>query len=226
MKLEFLPTFAEAIPEGLARQLEDEIIFGRLEPMARLTEEEVAARYGVSRSPVREALRLLERDGLVNRAARRGIWVAPLSLRDFDEIYSCRIPLEGLAAAGAASSEDGETKGRLLGLLPGLERAFKANQSRKFFEVDVQGSHVIYTLAGNATLSRLIASLGKQVLRYRFFAYDREPKILAIVAPGTQRIWRHIAEGDVEASQTMTESLIREIWQIMREIIAERFGRA
>jgi DNA-binding GntR family transcriptional regulator len=96
----------EAIPEGLARRLEDEIISGRLEPLTRLIEEEVALRYGVSRSPVREALRLLERDGLVNRAARQGIWVAPMSLRDFDEVYTCRIPLEGIAAAQAARSID------------------------------------------------------------------------------------------------------------------------
>ena len=101
MSSDDLAILTQAIPEVLRRQLEEEIVFGRLEPLARLTEEEVAARYGVSRSPVREALRLLEGDGLVHRAARRGIWVAPLSLRDFDEIYACRIPLEGLAAAGA-----------------------------------------------------------------------------------------------------------------------------
>src|SRR5256885_16426996 len=106
-----------AIPEGVAALLEKEIIFGELAPMARLTEEEVASRYGVSRSPVREALRLLERDGLVLRAARRGIWVAPLSVKDFDEVYSCRIALEGIAAEQAAGSSDKTAKGELKPLL-------------------------------------------------------------------------------------------------------------
>ena len=75
-----------AIPDNLARVLEQDIIFGRLEPSVRLTEETLAEAYGVSRSPVREALRLLERDGLVVREARKGIWVAPLSVKDLDEV--------------------------------------------------------------------------------------------------------------------------------------------
>ena len=93
------------IPENLAEILEEEIIFGRLKSKERLTEEMVAERYGVSRSPVREALRLLERDGLVTREARRGIWVSPMSQKDFDEIYMCRIPLEGLVAQQAAEAK-------------------------------------------------------------------------------------------------------------------------
>ena len=89
-----------AIPEELASRLEDEIIFGAATAACRLTEDEVALRFGVSRSPVREALRLLERDGLVVREARKGIWVAPLSLKDFDEVYVCRIELEGSGGRG------------------------------------------------------------------------------------------------------------------------------
>lgn len=226
MSSDDLAILTQAIPEVLRRQLEEEIVFGRLEPLARLTEEEVAARYGVSRSPVREALRLLEGDGLVHRAARRGIWVAPLSLRDFDEIYACRIPLEGLAAAGAAASGTAQDKAALLDLLPGLWRAYEARDARAFFEVDIQASGLIYAMAGNATLSRLIASLGKQALRYRFFAYAREPKMLEMVAPGSRRLWSSIAEGDAEGARAGTESLIREIWQIMRAIIREHFGAA
>src|SRR5689334_18940968 len=121
-----------AIPEGVAALLEKEIIFGELAPMARLTEEEVAARYGVSRSPVREALRLLERDGLVLRAARRGIWVAPLSLKDFDEIYTCRIELEGVAAEQAARSSDVERKKEFRGLLEELRAAHARGDGREF----------------------------------------------------------------------------------------------
>ncbi|SNB73155.1 DNA-binding transcriptional regulator, GntR family [Arboricoccus pini] len=225
MQYEGTGDLTQAIPEALASRLEDDIIFGRLEPRARLTEEEVAAHYGVSRSPVREALRLLERDGLVNRAARRGIWVAPLSLKDFDEIYSCRIPLEGLAA-GAAAGNDGPEKAQLLSLLPELERAFNDNDAQAFFQGDVKGSRLIYSLAANQTLTRLINSLGKQALRYRYFAYVREPRILAITAPGTQVIWRHIVQGDVARSKALTEELIHHIWQIMRDVIAERYGEA
>ncbi len=135
---------SRAIPEGLAALLEEEIIFGRLPPSMRLTEEEVALRYGVSRSPVREALRLLERDGLVLREARRGIWVAPLSIKDFDEVYACRIELEGLAAEGAARSQDRARKKQFAGLLAKLQDAAARGDAQEFFVVDVQGSALTY----------------------------------------------------------------------------------
>ncbi len=135
-------------PRGLAALLEQEIIFGRLPPSARLTEEEVALRYGVSRSPVREALRLLERDGLVLREARRGIWVAPLSLKDFDEIYACRIELEGLAADGAARSRDKlRKKAPSPACSPSSKTAAARGDAQEFFLVDVRGSAPTYELA-------------------------------------------------------------------------------
>ena len=214
----------EAIPEGVARRLEDEIISGRLEPLTRLTEEEVALRYGVSRSPVREALRLLERDGLVNRAARRGIWVAPMSLRDFDEVYTCRIPLEGIAASQAARSTDAVRKYRYAGLLSQLKEAREAGDPRRFFLVDVQGSKLNYELAGNATLRRLLASLDKQALRYRFFAYARNADVLGLSADGTERIYGCIVAGEVERARELTEELISGIWETIRPLIADSFG--
>ena len=98
--------FATPLPLGLeiAQRLEAEIILLRREPGSRIGEEEISAQYGVSRSPVREALRALELDGLVVRSPRRGGVVAPLSIENLDAIYACRAPLEGLAAAGVATA--------------------------------------------------------------------------------------------------------------------------
>jgi DNA-binding GntR family transcriptional regulator len=224
MMLDAPDALLEAIPEGLARRLEDEIIFGRLEPLTRLTEEDVALRYGVSRSPVREALRLLERDGLVNRAARRGIWVAPMSLRDFDEVYTCRIPLEGIAAAQAARSTAAACKERSSSLLDQMREARAAGDARRFFLADVQGSKLIYELADNATLRRLLASLEKQALRYRFFAYARNADIVGLSADATERIFGCIVAGDAERARELTEELIGGIRRTMRPLIAESFG--
>ena len=213
-----------AIPENLAKILEEEIILGRLAPNTRLTEEEVAARYSVSRSPVREALRLLERDGLVLRAARRGIWVSPLSLRDFDEIYACRIELEGLAAAQAAQSLQTEKKLQLAGVLREMRDAQQRGDAQEFFLVDVRGSFMIYDLADNATLARLLGSLEKQALRYRFYAYERNPLLIQASLDGTSRIFDAIVAGDADEARRQTQDLIREIWQVMRAAIADSFG--
>jgi DNA-binding GntR family transcriptional regulator len=224
MSIETRIPLSMAIPENLAKLLEDEIVLGRLAPNTRLTEEEVAARYSVSRSPVREALRLLERDGLVLRAARRGIWVAPLSLRDFDEIYACRIELEGLAAAQAAQSLQTEKKLQLAGVLREMRDAQQRGDAQEFFLVDVRGSFMIYDLADNATLARLLGSLEKQALRYRFYAYERNPLLIQASLDGTSRIFDAIVAGDADEARRQTQDLIREIWQVMRAAIADSFG--
>lgn len=213
-----------AIPEELAEILQKEIIHGRLAPEARLTEEEIALRYGVSRSPVREALRLLERDGLVVRAARRGIWVAPLSLRDLDEIYSCRVSLEGIAAEQAAISANAALKEQLSKLMPVMREAARRGDVEEFFDRDVDGSLLIYGLAGNATLNRLLGGLNKQALRYRYFAYARQQSAVNLSMKGTSDIVSAIAAGKSDRARSVTESLIGRIWREMRPIISETFG--
>src|SRR5437764_9486653 len=111
------------VPKRVAEALGADIIFGRIAPESRVIEEEIAERFGVSRSPVRESIRLLERDGLVVRAERRGARVSPLSRRDLDEVYTCRLALEGIAAAEAAERrQPGDVK-RLQGNLSLLRRA-------------------------------------------------------------------------------------------------------
>lgn len=215
---------SRVIPEELAEILQGEIIHGRLTPETRLTEEEIALRYGVSRSPVREALRILESEGLVVRAARRGIWVSPLSLGDLDEIYACRISLEGLAAEQAARSEDLRLKERLLLLLPAMRTAAERQDVEGFFACDVEGSEIIYRLAANSTLNRLLRGLNKQALRYRYFAYSKRESTVSLSMEGTDRILKAIASGKATEARQMTEQLIDGIWREMRPVLQESFG--
>ena len=213
-----------AIPEELALRLEEEIIFGRLAPRARLTEEELSLRFGVSRSPVREAIRLLERDGLVVREARRGIWVAPLSLKDFDEIYACRIGLEALAAASAATSVNDTLKKEFGALRVALKAAGRKQDPQAFFIADVRGSALIHALADNKTLIRLLSGLEKQALRYRFIGYANHPRLVGRSMDDSLRIFDAIVARDAEAARTLTEELIRDIWTTMRSMVSDLFG--
>jgi len=215
---------SRVIPEELTEILQAEIIHCRLTPESRLTEEEIALRYGVSRSPVREALRNLEGEGLVVRAARRGIWVAPLSLHDLDEIYACRISLEGLAAEQAAASDNLRLKERLLQLLPAMRSAAERQDVEEFFAKDVEGSEIIYRLANNSTLNRLLRGLNKQALRYRYFAYTKRASTVSLSMAGTDRILKAIASGQARDARQMTEQLIDGIWREMRPVLQESFG--
>ena len=218
------PRLGRVIPEELAEILQAEIIHGRLTPQSRLTEEEIALRYGVSRSPVREAIRQLEADGLVVKAARRGIWVAPLSLRELDEIYSCRISLEALAAEQAANSTNMSLKQRLIQLLPSMRSAAEKGDVEEFFARDVDGSALIYQLADNATLDRLLRGLNKQALRYRYFAYSRRASAVSLSMKGTEEILNAIAANQADKARAMTEELIRNLWREMRPVLLESLG--
>src|SRR5258708_12958957 len=91
------------IAPEIARVLSDRIVFLELLPGTRILEEEVSANFGVSRSPIREVFRMLEADGLVIRAARRGVSVTPMSRRDLDEAYPCRFRPACLPPAHAAN---------------------------------------------------------------------------------------------------------------------------
>lgn len=80
----------------IAGRLRDDIVHGELAPGTRLRQEELAARYGASRVPVREALKALEAEGLVTLVANAGAWVSQLTLAECEEIYQARERLEPL----------------------------------------------------------------------------------------------------------------------------------
>jgi DNA-binding GntR family transcriptional regulator len=85
---------ATSLVELATRRLRGEILSGRLLPGERLVEEQLTRRFGISRAPLREALRLLGQQGLVEHLPRRGVRVAELSARDIDELFGLRDALE------------------------------------------------------------------------------------------------------------------------------------
>ena len=83
--------------EPAYRRLRDEILSGHLAPGTRISQVQLARRYGMSRSPLREALRMLQREGLVEGALGKRSRVAPLNGRDLEQLYAMRIVIEAFA---------------------------------------------------------------------------------------------------------------------------------
>jgi DNA-binding GntR family transcriptional regulator len=168
----------------VARAFSDHIIFLRWEPGKRLIEENLCAEFGVSRSPVREAFHLLEADGLIIRAARRGVRVTPMSQRDLEEVYKCRAVLEGLAASEAAKVADDATLARLQALWTKMDAAMSAGKILAFFNHNVAFTRGVHAASGNATLMRVVGGIEKQALRYRYFAHRRTQEMLELALKG------------------------------------------
>ncbi|OGP62152.1 MAG: hypothetical protein A2170_10685 [Deltaproteobacteria bacterium RBG_13_53_10] len=89
---------AETLPQKIYASLEEAILQGKVKPGDRLIEDDLSSRFGISRGPIREAFRLMERDGLIQVVPRKGAIVKSISLEDISEIYEIVSALEGLAA--------------------------------------------------------------------------------------------------------------------------------
>ncbi|MBL8381703.1 MAG: GntR family transcriptional regulator [Burkholderiales bacterium] len=200
------------LADELARFLQSEIVFGEIAPGARLTEEDISARYGLSRSPVREAFRLLAADGLVVLSARRGIRVTPVSRRDLAEVQGCRIELEGLAAFQAAEHAAAADVAELQAIVEKMAAALSAGDVRGYFSQNVAFTTRIHLATGNLTLMRLLDGIGKQALRYRYIAYQKLPELMRVSLPGSRRILAAIRAHDAPRAREITATLIRNSW--------------
>ena len=85
-----------ALSQQIANSLKEEILSGKYPPGIRIRQEDIAEQFGASRSPVREALRILEAEGLINHVAHKGAWISHLSLSECEEMYQLRERIEPL----------------------------------------------------------------------------------------------------------------------------------
>jgi DNA-binding GntR family transcriptional regulator len=153
------PTLVEAITEELRRR----ILHGLFRPGERITEERIVAELGHSRPPVREALRLLERDGLVTAMPRRGVVVASLTPTDVREIYDLRHALEELAIELALPIDDPAKLKPVRQALQEMERAVTSGTVEELPLLNLRFHQAMVRLAGNSRLDRSYDGLAGQL---------------------------------------------------------------
>jgi DNA-binding GntR family transcriptional regulator len=147
-----------------------------------LSEYELAQEIGVSRTPVREALKRLEQEGLVRSVARRGTFVADLTVRDIVEIYQVRIQLEGLAARAAAERMDPAEVDELIAELDKSEKQVRQGRLESAREHDRRLHKSIIDSTSNGRLAQILATLEDQVHRIRQRAMSHMPRVPASLA--------------------------------------------
>src|SRR5262249_42014505 len=155
---------APATPAGVYHQLKDAILTGTLRPMERITENKVAASFGLSRTPVREAFRRLEVEGLIEVVPQRGSFVSRPSVEDILEIYQIRTPLECLSARIAAERIE-EAQLASLDRLVAAERAPRA--AERSLKASAEFHAVIYGCTRNKRLASVLSDMQYQVHRVR-----------------------------------------------------------
>ncbi|MFZ5511452.1 MAG: GntR family transcriptional regulator [Pseudomonadota bacterium] len=150
-----------ALYEEVAERLRQRIFRHELAPGAWIDEQALAEEFGISRTPLREALKVLAAEGLVTLKPRRGCYVTELSEQDLDEIFDLMALLEGRCAAEAVRRMGAGALAQLERLHDELERAAAAGDIDRFFEAN-QGFHLtLQQIAGNRWLLQVIQDLRK-----------------------------------------------------------------
>ena len=129
--------------------LREAILLGRLRPGQRVVEAEIARQMGISRGPIREAVRQLEQEDLVVYHPRRGVVVARLTREAAEDTYAVRAELDGFAARLAAARIADTQIALLDGLMTTMRRQARAGDNEALLNTDVDFHRAIYTVAGN-----------------------------------------------------------------------------
>jgi len=148
--------------EKVYKILQEDIIERRLLPGQRLVERELIGRLGVSKTPVREALARLERDGLVKGSLHQSAVVARILRKDAVEIYDLREVLEGLAAKNAAEKITPEKVEELHSIIKLSEDCIKENNLKEYARLDLQFHHLVGIISENERLCEMMRQLRDQ----------------------------------------------------------------
>ena len=148
--------------------LRQEILTGKLKPGERLMEIHLANKLGVSRTPIREAIRKLELEGLVIMIPRRGAEVAQISWKSLKDVLEVRSALDALAIELACERMGEDELELLYKACESFEEATKTKDTRQIAEADVALHDIIVASTGNKRLIQLVNNLSEQMYRYRF----------------------------------------------------------
>lgn len=147
--------------------LRQAILRGELKPGERLMEIALANRLGVSRTPVREAIRMLELEGLVNMIPRKGAQVAQITEQDLNDVLEVRLGLEELAVRFACERFTDEEIKELGLAVKEFEKKMKEDDLSAQAEADVKFHEIIYGATHNRRLVQIINNIREQMYRYR-----------------------------------------------------------
>lgn len=151
----------------VTKKIEDDIVFGNLPPGTKLDEQELCDRYHVSRTPVREALKLLAADGLVEIRPRRGAIVPKIEPLVLCEMFEVMAELEGMCGRLAARRIQAQEKENLIKLHHNCKQYVLAEDSESYYEENKNFHFAIYHASHNSFLIEQASSLHKRLHPYR-----------------------------------------------------------
>ncbi|HJC50755.1 MAG TPA: GntR family transcriptional regulator [Candidatus Anaerostipes avistercoris] len=201
--------------------LRQAIITGEFAPGERLMEIALANRLGVSRTPVREAIRKLELEGLVVMIPRKGAEVAKITEKDLRDVLEVRSSLEELAAELATERMNEEIKEKLEKALDDFKKAIDSEDNAAIADSDVEFHDIIFEATGNARLIQIISNLREQMYRYRL-EYVKDTEYHTVLLNEHRELVKAMLEGKKdEARKIMKKHIDNQEMTVIRNIKEE-----
>lgn len=218
---EYLP-----LRDVVFKKLRQEILTGELKPGERLMEIHLANKLGVSRTPIREAIRKLELEGLVTMIPRRGAEVAQITEKSMKDVLEVRKVLDTLSVELACERITGEEKELLKNACMDFEDAVKTGDFGMIAKTDVVFHDIIVEATRNIRLSQMVNNLAEQMYRYRF-EYIKDTSMHSHLVQEHREICEGIVYGDKKRAITAIEAHIdNQETAVLKQIRMEREKKA
>lgn len=198
--------------------LREAIINAVLKPGERLMEIQLAEEMGVSRTPVREAIRKLELEGFVVMVPRKGAYVAGISMKDIADVFEIRAAMEGLAAGLAAERITEEELEQLERILVKIGECVQNKDLEKLIEVDTEFHDTLYQACRNERLVQIVSNLREQIQRARTASLST-PGRSKYALEEHKKIVEAVSERNVELAQMLARDHIENAENAMLDVL-------
>jgi len=206
--------------------IHEAIVSGVLEPGERLMEAQLAEELGVSRTPVREALRKLELSGFVVMIPRRGAYVADISLKEVADVFEIRGALEALAASLATERATEDEIEQMERLLVELGKSVEAQDIEAVVDLDTRFHDALYKASRNERLGQLLSLLREQIQRFRGLTLS-SPSRMQVALEEHRALLEAVAARDAQAAAQFAANHIESAENSLMQLnFAERQARA
>jgi len=211
----------QTLSEQVFNELKEAIIKGDLSQGSKITEDEIAKKYGISRGPLREAIRRLEGLRLLVRKPHSGVRVVTLTHSMMEEIYTVREALEGMSARLAATRMSDTEIDELRSLLNNHENMIEQSQGKEYFqrEGDLDFHFRIAQASNNQWLMDLLSSELYQLLRMCRHRSSQTPARPIRALQEHKQITEAIASRDPELAELLMRRHISGAWKIVKILL-------
>lgn len=205
----------KSLVSTIVEELETRIISGVLAPGSRLVEQTLCEQMGVSRSPVREAIRVLENRGFVKKEARHGVTVSHATLKEAIDAYTIRANLESLATYLSVKQSTPELVSTLKELHRKMTEVAEKGDRKAYYRLNTEFHETVIGACGNSQLIEMLGIFSKQTARYR-------KEVMAIPGKLDESLKKHralirsIEQGDAEEAEASRKASILENIALLR----------